>query len=292
MMRFRKRYAPGWCSYRSGYEEIRWDVVGCNLRCQFCWSPASRPRKTGEPSVDKSALEVLHGSLQSLTEQFKTFIRFTGGEPTLYWDEIVDVLNILRDDPVLGRVPVLIQTNGLEIGSGRVSLDGLASRGEQDLLFELSFKGTNRDEFLLLTTKDPELYDHQLNAYELLADAARESAKLRVIAVLGVYHSAVKGPSKYVFVNPKSGVVLFDDYAAWDPRFRQIWLSARAKWVEPLRMSPKGMWDSLYRRCGPEGSGILRYYPERLRTNPHQMFPMKPGSSEYARLIVERQFWF
>jgi uncharacterized Fe-S cluster-containing radical SAM superfamily protein len=231
MISLRKRYAPGYCEYRSGYHEIRWDVVGCNLKCQFCWSPASRPQQTSEPSVQKSATEVFHDTLNALSDPSKTFIRFTGGEPTLYWDDFSCALDMFDGNDTISQIPVLIQTNGIEIGRGNATLEGLLSCTSQLYLFELSFKGTNGEEFSLLTTKDPELYQHQLKAYEVLADFSQRSSRIRVVAVLGVYHSALKSKSKYAFINPTSDAILFDNPDVWDPKFKQIWLSTQSKWV-------------------------------------------------------------
>lgn len=118
MIPFRKKYAPGHCEYRSGYKEIRWDVVGCNLRCQFCWSPASRPEESSEPMVRKSPDDVLGSTLGIVSDPSDVFIRFTGGEPTLYWSEIVQNLGLFDANPRTCQIPVLIQTNGIEKASG------------------------------------------------------------------------------------------------------------------------------------------------------------------------------
>lgn len=292
MIPFRKKYAPGHCRYRFGHEEIRWDVVGCNLRCQFCWSPASRPEESGEPSVGKSPEDVLRDTLGHVHAPSNTFIRFTGGEPTLYWNAILRTLKLFEGDHSISQIPILIQTNGIEIGKGNVVPHVFSSTSKQLYLLELSFKGTSKEEFSILTGKAPDLYACQLNAYEILVDVSQKSENVAVAVVLGVYHSSVvKKESKYVFLNPSSGKILFDDPGLWDERFRQIWQSAKLKWVEGLRMFPKGVWQSLWRRCGPQGSGILKYYPLGYPTNVDDLFPMKPKSYEYARLIVEKSFW-
>ncbi|MCP4535708.1 MAG: radical SAM protein [Chloroflexi bacterium] len=290
-MIIRKRYAPGYCSYQSGYSEIRWDVLGCNLGCQFCWSPASRPEQTREPSVQKSTIQIFQDTLNAVSDPSKTFIRFTGGEPTLYWGDVSCVLDMFDQDNTINQIPVLIQTNGIEIGRRGVSVDELVSHSKQLYLFELSFKGTNQDEFALLTTKESELYQYQLKAYEILANLSQRSNNVRVVAVLGIYHSAIKSKSKYAFVNPTSGAILFENVSAWNPKFKEIWDSAQLKWVEPLRMSPKGVWKNLHARCGPSGSDILMYYSDGANTNRQGLFPMKPKSVDYARLIVQREFW-
>ncbi|MFC1548033.1 radical SAM protein [Candidatus Neomarinimicrobiota bacterium] len=286
----RAQYAPKCCSYSSGYDEIRWDVVGCNLMCQFCWSPASRPG-LGIPTVKKSADDVYSDTRRMAVYPSSMFIRFTGGEPTLQWNDILTALDLFEQDTTLRDIPVLIQTNGIEIGKGNASLDRLISNTRQLYLFELSFKGTNHEEFSLLTAKAPDLYQYQLGAYRTLAEISGFAPHIQVVAVLGIYHSAVKGISKYVFIEPESGEILFDDDAQWAPEFRQIWTKAALKWVEPLRMSPKGMWDTLLKRCGPEGSGVLKHVPSGIGTNRKRLFMTKPKSTDYAANIVQRRYW-
>ena len=199
---------------------------------------------------------------------------------------------MFESNDAISKIPVLIQTNGIKIGKEDISLDRLQTKTEQLYLFELSFKGTNRNEFSLLTGKEPELYGYQLKAYEILHELYEKNHNIQVVAVLGVYHSSVVGnESKYVFTSPNNGNALFDNQKLWNEQFRNIWSSTRLKWVEPVRRSPKRLWEGVYERCGPLGTGILKYYPDGLPTNPDRLFPMKPQSHEYARLIVHKRFW-
>jgi len=74
---FRRKYAPGYCEYPTGYDEIRWDVSGCNLSCHFCWSPASRPRVSGDPIVRKTPHDILNDTMALVSNADRVFIRFT-----------------------------------------------------------------------------------------------------------------------------------------------------------------------------------------------------------------------
>ena len=56
-------------------------------------------------------------------------------------------------------------------------------------------------------------------------------------------------------------------------------------------MSPKGMFDKLVQRCGNDGSRILEYYPEGVRTNAFNQFVMKPKTVDYAQNIVTGKYW-
>jgi len=286
----RAKYAPGLFDYDGGYQEVRWDLSGCNLSCLFCWSPASRPEGR-DPTRILTSKDVAVETLRNMSNKSRAFIRFTGGEPTLQWRPVTGALKELQLTIKPPRPPILFQTNGIAIGKGVVVLDALAGDKDQHYLFELSFKGTNADEFALLTGKPAELYEHQLTAYQRLAELSRTAPNIAVVAVLGVYHSATRRPSKYAFVNPQSGKLLFEDVEAWDPRFSIIWQAAHRKWVERLRMSPPGLWRNVLKRCGPDGAGILRSFPSGTPTNQNRLFPAKPQSGDYARQIVLREFW-
>jgi len=292
MLVCREKYSPGCKTYPPNLREIRWDVVGCNLRCQFCWSPASRYRETGDPTVIVQDDQAVAQTGRLVENPDRTFLRFTGGEPTLFaWDEVEYVTKCLGQDERLARVPILIQTNGIRIGEGKAPIDWLITRDNQRFLFEVSFKGTNAAEFELLTGKSAELYDQQFAGYDLLNDLAQTSGHVGVVAVLGVYHSAVDSTSQFTFVDPTNGSLLFDDVELWDPRFKDVWGSARFKWVEPLRRSPQGLWQRVLDRCGSQGSGIIAESPAGVATNQQRQFPAKPKSADYASQLVNLQFW-
>jgi hypothetical protein len=247
--------------------------------------------ETDDPTCTVTSNEVVAETLKNLGDKSHTFIRFTGGEPMLQWAGVAEAVIQLQSAINPPWPPILFQTNGIEIGNGTVSVEPLVEDQKQLYLFEVSLKGTNSDEFMLLTSKSAELYDYQLAGYQRLLEVSRLKPNVRVVAVLGVYHSSTKGLSKYAFVNSSSGELLFDDYKNWDPRFSALWRTTSLKWVEPLRMSPLGVWRNLLRRCGSDGAGILRDFPEGTPNNVGGLFPAKPKSAEYARQIVKKHFW-
>lgn len=120
MLKIRKKYSPGTYSYDNIYNEIRWDLVSCNLKCLFCWSPASRPDETKDEYLYKSSSDVINETIKKINAlgNDKIFIRFTGGEPTLYWDDLCTILTYFDSDDQINKFPILIQTNGIIIGQG------------------------------------------------------------------------------------------------------------------------------------------------------------------------------
>jgi uncharacterized Fe-S cluster-containing radical SAM superfamily protein len=291
MLRIREKYSPGSCEYKGQIQEIRWDLSGCNLRCLFCWSPASQPEETGDNTVSLRPTDLAKRTVSTINDPSKAFIRFTGGEPTLQWPEVESALAALRQLNPARKPPILYQTNGIEIGRGSVDFAELALDRNQLYLFEVSFKGTNPSEFALLTGKSPDLYELQLAGYKRLLEFSRANNNVSVVAVLGVYHSSTSGPSKYAFVAPETGYFLFDDQQKWDSEFAAIWNAASLKWVERLRMSPPGLWKNVLSRCGPHATGLVMHFPQGASTNPRSLFPAKPPPAQYVQKIVEMHFW-
>ena len=296
-IRLRKKYSPQYCGYplkNPEYFELRWDLVDCILGCEFCWSPVSRPKKMREPIIELSPAQVIQNTIKSIRKPFKSFIRFTGGEPTLYWKELLQVFEAFATHEILVNIPILIQTNGISIGMGTTNLYDLNKYPftKMKFLFELSIKGTNSKEFELLTRTSKKMYPHQLAAYKKLRNVRRHNPNLAFVTVLGIYHSSIKGKqSRFAFVYPSDQTLMFDGYKQWDKQFENIWNEAERKWVEPLRMSPKGLWINVLKRCGSEGVGILKYFPKGVATNPKSIFPAKPKGYDYARSIVNNNYW-
>jgi sulfatase maturation enzyme AslB (radical SAM superfamily) len=247
-----------------------------------------------ETIVQRNATEIYDETVKNIKYPSKSFIRFTGGEPTIYWKELIQVFSLLADNKRVGNIPILVQTNGILIGSGEVDLNELNRQPTAKLrfLFELSLKGTNDVEFEILTTKPKKLYEHQLSAYEKFKTAQKTNPNLSFVTVLGIYHSAINNQySKYAFVYPSDGHLMFDKHKPWHHKFEKIWNESERKWVEPLRMSPKGVWENVVKRCGEDGARILKYFPNGVRTNPGFVFPAKPKGYEYARGIVNDEYW-
>ncbi|MFC1487996.1 radical SAM protein [Thermoproteota archaeon] len=296
-IRIRKKYSPQNCGYplkNPKYFELRWDLVDCILGCEFCWSPASRPKNMKEPIVELSPTQVIDDTIKNIKNPLRSFIRFTGGEPTLYWRELLQVFEYFAEDEMMINIPILIQTNGISIGGRTTDMYELNKPPFNKLkfLFELSIKGTNSEEFELLTRTTKKLYNHQLTAYKILKNLNSHNPNLSFITVLGIYHSSIKGNrSKFAFVYPPGETPMFDGHKPWDKEFEKIWNEAERKWVEPLRMSPKGLWENVLQRCGPEGAGLLKYFPEGVATNPKSVFPAKPKGYEYASGIVNNRYW-
>lgn len=77
----------------------------CNLKCIFCFAGGAKSKKTFMPN---SKLINLDAITNELLEQKDSVIRFSGGEPTLYEDELHHIATILKD----AGIPMILDTNG------------------------------------------------------------------------------------------------------------------------------------------------------------------------------------
>jgi uncharacterized Fe-S cluster-containing radical SAM superfamily protein len=293
---FRTKNSPSVCGYPVGdpeVVEVRWDFAGCILGCDFCSSPAQQPQ-VRELSVELSPAEVFDRTLRSVAVPSRSCVRFSGGEPTLYWNEVLEVLRLFAEDETLVKVPVVIKTNGISIGNGTVNVRKL-TRSPFDrlkVLFELSIKGSNPEEFELLTRTSAKLYPYQMEAYKMLKNARHHNPNLSFVCLLGAYHSSEEvNRSKFVFVYPQDDTPMFDKHKPWDKEFQNLWSDAKAKWVLPLKTGPKDKLDSVLDRCGSEGAGLIKHYPEGVPTNPESVFHLRPSNYEYIRAILDNKFW-
>ncbi|MFO8133728.1 MAG: radical SAM protein [Thermoplasmatota archaeon] len=138
------------------------DVVGCNLRCHFCWSGSTvwHAEKgdfyTPEEVADRLAsLAASHGYQR---------VRLSGGEPTMGRRHLLGLLETL--DPSLLFV---LETNGILLGVDRRYVDRLSSFS--NLHVRLSLKGSTMEEFSLLTGAKPEGHRLQMQALRYLRDS-------------------------------------------------------------------------------------------------------------------------
>ncbi|MFX0207043.1 MAG: radical SAM protein [Candidatus Hodarchaeota archaeon] len=82
------------------------DVVGCNLRCVYCWSQKTAwlPRKGSWYSAKQVAKALLNLAHKNNCQK----IRLSGGEPTLCKDHLLAVLQQIPDQFVF-----ILETNGI-----------------------------------------------------------------------------------------------------------------------------------------------------------------------------------
>ncbi|MGQ9597248.1 MAG: radical SAM protein [Thermoproteota archaeon] len=158
------------------------DVVGCNLRCGFCWSWREASHVIAEGFFHKP--EDVFKRLTGIADaRGYKFVRLSGGEPALSRKHVLKLLELFEDT----RYKFILETNGILIGADTTYAEELAKY--RCLTVRVSLKGTSEDEFHALTSANPSFFNHQLNALKNLVDAGFEPGE-RVYAAVMLSFSA------------------------------------------------------------------------------------------------------
>lgn len=150
------------------------DVVGCNLRCAFCW--AWRFAHYTDKGFYLSPMEAARRIMAAGPYRIA---RLTGGEPTIAWEHTRRLAEILVSR---GYIFVL-ETNGILIGAGRIDPSSIP-RG---VFVRVSIKAPDPDSFHHVTGARADSWILQLRALEALVEAGLEPGRdFRASIVLGV----------------------------------------------------------------------------------------------------------
>ena len=135
------------------------DVVGCNLRCKFCWSSNSvwNTKNTGEFYSPEQVADNLH---EIANHKGFTQVRVSGGEPTIGKKHLISLLNSI--DP---KFLYILETNGILLGIDRSYVNELS--GFRNLHVRVCLKGCNPQEFSILTGAENG-FEYQIKALDNL----------------------------------------------------------------------------------------------------------------------------
>jgi len=139
-------------------------LVGCNLRCFFCWSPPSRdfPEFYGrfyDPEAVVRRLEAL--ARRSGVRK----ARLSCGEPTICWDHLIQVLELVERSKEFDTF--ILETNGVVIGARPELVEDL--RGFKKLYARVSIKAGVPHGFEWRSGAIAEFLDLQFKAVEALS---------------------------------------------------------------------------------------------------------------------------
>ncbi len=141
------------------------DVVGCNLRCKFCWS-WSRGSYRVDTGQFYSPDEALSKILSIALERGYRYIRLSGAEPTLSKQHLLHMLDKLEKMNI--KIKFILETNGIEIGIDDEFAKQLCKYSK--LIVRVSIKGTSPEIFHKITGAKPEYFNVQLRALEKLLE--------------------------------------------------------------------------------------------------------------------------
>ncbi len=140
------------------------DVVGCNLRCVFCWASTMRDhlKCKGFYCSPRKAYGRLVG-IASSRGFFK--VRLSGGEPTIAWEHAKSVAELI----VKAGLRFVLETNGILIGARPEIAQDIAEM--EGVVVRVSIKAANPKTFEKLTGARREFFWMQLKALENLLEA-------------------------------------------------------------------------------------------------------------------------
>lgn len=176
---------------RKGVEELRYyrfrggkwyggiatgDVVGCNLRCKFCWS--WRYSYYMDKGFFCSPYEVFKKLTIIAGKRRYKYVRLSGGEPTIARNHLRELLKLFDET----RYVFILETNGLLLGYDESYAREIADY--HNIVVRVSFKGTTPEEFELLSGADRGFYEYQFNALENLLNAGMKPGKDFYVAAM------------------------------------------------------------------------------------------------------------
>ena len=155
------------------------DVVGCNLRCKFCW--AWRFTWTGyEKGKLLSPEEAAERLLDIARRHGLKQVRLSGGEPTIGWEHLIAVAERVTAE----GLTFILETNGIIIGYEWRLAEKLASLHGAGIEVRVSLKGTSPQEFHMLTSAKPEAWHLQVEALRRLVELGLEPCEEVYAAVM------------------------------------------------------------------------------------------------------------
>lgn len=201
-----------------------WGYENCQLKCPFCFTREQKPANDLLSNLSRKNLSEVR------------IIRFTGGEPLISQDQIDGIVRELnkidRENPSNLDL-IVIQTNAIDVE--KRDFEGLKSIS-LPILFEVSLKGTNIEEYQYLTFEEPISYDKadlifekQINGYRHLVKNFENCRNIKVLVRLGIFHSEIKRPM-FKFIYPTNRNRLMFDPNSWDLRMNYILQDQKKIW--------------------------------------------------------------
>ncbi|MCX8208908.1 MAG: radical SAM protein [Sulfolobales archaeon] len=170
------------------------DVVGCNLRCKFCWAWYFTWGNTDRGyfyTAEDVALKIVELSRKSGYRR----ARLSGGEPTIGFKHLLEVANeILTSD-----IAFVLETNGIVLGYYREYSEAMGAFRKRGMEIRVSVKGTNPEEFYELTGADPRFWFVQIDALRNLVEVGFEPVR-EVYPAVVLSMSGEEGLKKFAFV--------------------------------------------------------------------------------------------
>ncbi len=165
------------------------DVIGCNMKCKFCWSWRFKDRyNLGKLLTPEEAAEKL---IKIAKANHYSQVRISGGEPTISRAHLLDLIKIVENN----GFTFIVETNGILLGYDSNYAKELARFS--NVVVRVSFKGVTADEFHMLTGAGREYFELQFKALENLINAGLKPG-YEVYAAAMISFSSERDIAKFV----------------------------------------------------------------------------------------------
>jgi uncharacterized Fe-S cluster-containing radical SAM superfamily protein len=135
------------------------DCCGCNLKCIFCWS--NKPRDNPERIGNFYNPDQVFSKITKCAETHNyRLLRISGNEPTIAKTHLLEVLSLVEET----KYCFILETNGTLLDDEFA----VALSKFRNLHARVSLKGTNPEEFSMLTNAVPETFDKIMEGLRLL----------------------------------------------------------------------------------------------------------------------------
>ena len=211
------------------------DVVGCNLRCGFCWS-WRKGSHTTKPGKFYKPKEVFYTLTSIARRRGYKLVRLSGGEPTISRKHLIQLLNMFKET----KYYFILETNGILIGLDKTYAGELAEY--KNLIVRVSLKGTNEQEFHKLTLAEPKYFKYQINAIKNLVNAGLEPGEQVYPAVMlsfSTKENYEKLKEKLREIHPLLPEEIDEEYVILYPHVKEI---MRLRGLKPkIAYTPNGI---------------------------------------------------
>ncbi len=222
--------------------ELSLRFAGCSLKCGACfaagysWEDKYRLNRNVAPGI---TIEQVVQDFESIPRPVGgkfNWLRVLGGEPFLndeYTQFLLEILaRLVRTDAAKFNCGIIIQTNGIYFGRGNTGFVTAGLRTLHELnpgvivAVETSIKGTNPDEFALVSRSDRSLYEYNLGSYRVLQSLGLPNLRASVVAGYGISESYLLTDGAH----PKSMMTILSDEHTptfhpqnWSHEFAQLY---------------------------------------------------------------------
>jgi uncharacterized Fe-S cluster-containing radical SAM superfamily protein len=229
--------------------ELSLRFAGCCLRCGACfaagysWGDMFLKNKRVRANISLDRVLKDFNDIPTPPSGSYNWMRILGGEPLLN-DEYIEflfdfIIEASRINSAKFNNGIVIQTNGIHIGRGNTKLlekkfqDLYAANPNVIVAIETSIKGTNPEEFKLLTQSDENLFQYNIESYYKLRNLKLPNLRAVIIAGYGISESFLLTNGR----NPKSKItILFDKDTPtyhptlWSDDFRKLYNDFISDW--------------------------------------------------------------